>query len=119
MSLSQREQLRDSLRSSAIQQREISREQIWDMQRTCKCRHSESDVTFSTQHDTTVPSPRKQGARVEIDDDDDDNDLNDSNNHTIYSTDDALKDCDKITSLTTKLCRVESIILIFEGVFEC
>ena len=114
MSPSQREQLRDSLRSSAIQQREISREQIWDMQRTRKCRHCESEVTFSTQHDTTVPSPR-----VEIDDDDDDNDLNDSNNHTIYSTDDTLKDCDKITSLTKKLCRVESIILIFEGVFEC
>ena len=91
--------------------REKTREQIRDTQRSGKRRHSESAVTFaSTHHDTTVPPPRKQGARISSEnneyDDNDIVDLNDSSNdHPAYSRDDELRDSDKISSLTTKLYR--------------
>ena len=92
MSASQREQIRDSLRSSTRQQREAS---IRESQRHGKRRHSESAVTLSNQNETTVPPPRKQGVHIENDDDDtdlNDTDLNDSITNIVYSNEDALRD---------------------------
>ena len=106
--------MRDTLRSSTRQQRENSREQtrkqIRDYLRSGKRRHS---LVFASNHQdtTTVPPPRKQGVPITSENEVDDNDiieLNDSSHdHYVYSADDSLRDCDKIASLTTKLCRVE------------
>ena len=122
MSVSQRDQIRDNPRNSTRLQREVSRDQIRDNQRQGKLRHSESAVSFS--NDATVTPPRKQGRAETADneddneDDDDDDDFNDTDPtfDIAYTNDDALKDCDRISSLTNKLCRVDHHICLLK---EC
>ena len=114
MSTSQREHIRDSLRSTTRQLRETTREELRSSQRQGKRTHSESSARNVTTVSFATTPRRKQGGRAsnhylddDNDDNDDNNDNNDNNDPIHYSTDDSLRDCDRLASLTSKLARVD------------
>ena len=115
MSTSQREHIRDSLRSSTRQIRETTLEELHSSQRQGKRTHSESSARDVTSVSFATTPPRKQEGRASTqyldDGDNGDNDDIDDNNDNIdlptipYSTDDSLRDCDRLASLTSKTCK--------------
>ena len=94
------------------------RRTLLSIQRQGKRTHSESSARDVTSVSFATTPPRKQGGRAstqyldddDIDDNDNDNydDNDDNNDNPIhYSTDDSLRDCDRLASLTSKLTRVD------------
>ena len=116
MSASQREHIRDSLRR---QLREATRDEILSSQRQGKRTHSESSVSFSKDATTATTPPRKQrGRATDHNPDDDDNDDDDDFPTINYTNEEAVRDCDRLVSLTSKLARVDHHIDSLKQCFD-